>query len=169
LDDFCYEPKTGEIRFYITPKYDELTSANVVEKNKWTENRRNAFLGSFRHFLMALAQGRVAQEGFRLYNIAALPWDKKAARRLQDKLPIMIADSLLASAELPNERRLHFKGALEVQYLDGAWKRTSWLTMDKDFVVVNTAGYVNNPYDLIIHGYWSLYRVAQMLPREYVP
>ncbi|MGH7596727.1 MAG: carboxypeptidase-like regulatory domain-containing protein [bacterium] len=170
LEDFRYEPKTEEIRFYFTPKYEELASADAEEMKKWQENRRKAFLGSFRHFLVALARGRISEEGFELYNLPALPWERKSLSRQHGKRLIVIPDSLLAPADLPNERQFRFKGALEVTYtLGGLRKQTSWITLDKDFAIVNTSGYVNNPYDLIIDGYWALHRVAKTLPRDYQP
>ncbi len=85
LEDFSYEPKTEEIRFYFTPKYEELASADAEEMKKWQENRRKAFLGSFRHFLVALARGRISEEGFELYNLPTPPWGRKSLSRQHNK------------------------------------------------------------------------------------
>ena len=41
--------------------------------------------------------------------------------------------------------------------------------MKKEFTIVNTSGYANNPYDLIIDGHWALHRFAKNLPRDYQP
>jgi len=60
---FCHD----SLYLVIYPLYSELPSNDEKQKDKWQKRRKETYEGSFRHFLSALARGKVQQEYFELY------------------------------------------------------------------------------------------------------
>jgi hypothetical protein len=165
VEDFRYYLDDGKIGYAFIPKFDELAPADAAEEKKWKANRQKAYLGSFRHFLVALVYGRHQDEGFIIYSLAVPPWKDRQVRRLGVNL-----DDLLSLGTLPNERELHLRGCLEVIYMpERGDTQTSWIVANRESVTVNASGYMYDGYAATVYGHWFHQRVAEMLPRDYQP
>ncbi len=163
LSRFDYHEGRNEIRYSVIPRFEELTAQDANEARRWERNRLKAYHGSLRHFLNALARERTHTEGFQVFTLPQLPWQERAAKHLLIK-----PERLLAPGDLPSERRLSFEQYLEITF-NGERERTSWMTTTAKSVLLNEAGYVYNGLEIFVYGYWFHQRLAEALPREYVP
>jgi len=67
LDEFVHSG--SHTKWDGEPYFTELEPADSEQAAYWKRNRRKAFYGSQRHFLLALIHNRVKEEGFILYKI----------------------------------------------------------------------------------------------------
>jgi hypothetical protein len=56
-------------RYLGVMRFEEITPDDERNRKKWEKNRIRTFEGSSRHFFMALAQGRIEEEGFKVLNV----------------------------------------------------------------------------------------------------
>jgi hypothetical protein len=190
LMDFCFKEDV-ELRYKSRLKFVPLSPEDEKERMRWEKDRRKAYYGSLRHFLMALSSWQIQEEGFLLYSVSSL------GERQRNYLN---PDNVLFPGGSPYERRLVFSNYLKVIYtrefepneyrmlyeeepmiaVDGRLRgrarnvkeryQTSWLyNPSESEVIVNTLGQLNNPYALTTYGYWSWERLSDELPWDYLP
>lgn len=170
-----------EIQYQGYARFEELKPVSEKEASKWTQNRRMAFEGSDRHLLWALAQHKLKAEGYEAFIDA--PGFNPANRTAmffgqvgKSILPISL-DSLIKKGKIENEFRIKLPKRVELHftspYFNGQFYRDdtrmiSWVenTKELDF---NSNGVIQNPKDLIVSGFMSSKRVAEMLPLDYLP
>ena len=141
-----------------------MVPQNVAEVEEWKASRRNAYYGSKRHFLQALAKNSTKEEGFDVYSIRK-DWTNRALRR-----PVgfeVNVDGLLSPGDSPHEKKLDFRDLLQVIYTRQNVTRISLLELNGPSVTVFTNGLTANPLGLWTYGYWSTQRGAEMLPIDY--
>jgi hypothetical protein len=165
-------------------EYHELKPTEDDQREEWLRERERAYKGSLQHFLNALINRKLAEEGFIAYSVNSISLTNMQKKLIED-------DSIVFPAEIPYERRLSFSGCIEVKYtkersdpgfrtfmhLQGASPRydrlltvqTSWIKMNKPSAIVRMNGVLTDPYAIITYGYWSFERVAEMLPLDYEP
>ena len=163
LSKFDYHEGRNEIRYSVIPRFEEMTARDVNEARRWERNRLKAYHGSLRHFLRALVTERAHTEGFKVYTMPQLPWNERVTKHLLVK-----PERILSAGDLPTERRLSFENYLEIEF-NSERDRTSWMTTTTQSVLLNEAGYVYSGLDVFVYGYWFHQRLAEALPREYVP
>jgi len=167
LQEFRYYLSDKEIKYAFTPKFDELMPADEKEKKKWRDNRLKAYYGSFRHFLTAMVAGGLPEEGYVVASLPGLPWDYQYNRYV--RRPVDFANYLSASL-LPTEVELNFQGCLEITYTSpNGVTQKSWMVTNREHILLNKNGYAYDGYAFVLYGHWFLQRVADMLPRDYVP
>lgn len=72
LEEFFIDYKSG-IQFYMGyPKFEELKGSQRVMR-RYAQNRQKAYSGSMLHFLRAVYQGNVAENGFEVYPMQRIP------------------------------------------------------------------------------------------------
>lgn len=170
-----------EIQYQGYARFEELKPVSEKEANKWTQNRRMAFEGSDRHLLWALAQHKLKAEGYEAFVDA--PGFNPANRTAmffgqvgKSILPINL-DTLVRKGRIDNEFRIKLPKRVELHfsspYFNGQFYRDdsrmiSWVenTKDLDF---NNNGVIQNPKDLVVSGFMSSKRLAEMLPLDYLP
>lgn len=105
------------------------------QQKRWAANRRNAYLGSYQHFLRSVYAGRVAEEGFRVQKLRRVPNARRAAadaalrqRRAQGRTAAL-PDSLLRVLREPRILSFLYKPVLPPDSLRRADARTgkAWL------------------------------------------
>ncbi len=177
LTDFSWGG--GVLRFDGEPLFEELTPQDSAEAVRWEANRRQAFLGSLRHFLLcALADSSEAAR-FQTTRLPSL--DEVARARL--RFPVQ-PRQLLSESGHPDEQVLEFHGLLEVQYrreqespaylrwqgrLDRPQPQTSWLRLSDGPTRIDPHGELIDPYGLTVYGYLAFERLADEVPKEYRP
>ncbi len=178
LMDFYHQK--DRIRYQGEPLFEELTPRNQKEAAMWASNRRQAFHGSLRHFLLSLLDGTTEAEGFVLY-------EGRSARgpRRNPEHNRIEGSTLLQEGPLPVLKELTFQHAVEVVYTkefeDTAYldwinrpyatpgPQESWLLLEVFPALVDIHGTLIDPYTVTMAGYLSFSRVAEMLPKEYRP
>ncbi len=172
------------------PLYEELTPEQPDDALKWAQKRREAFMGSFRHFMLSALAGKVKEQGFMTY--ARQSSSQKGEESVfggglmkSPRFPIETPE-FLKDSSTPSEKTLDFHGFLEIIYTgemedpsflkwqnQGGMRKpkyqTSWIELDKGPALVDYKGDVLDPYGVVMYGYYAFERVGDELPKEYRP
>ncbi|RMF54382.1 MAG: carboxypeptidase-like regulatory domain-containing protein, partial [Bacteroidetes bacterium] len=169
------------IKYDGEPLFEELPPRDDAEAERWRQNRRRAFFGSFRHFMLAALGDSTREAGFVTHRLLAL----EDARRSHPRFPLHMAD-VFDEGPTPETRTLRFRGFIEVTYLkekeDPAYLRwehsyyqrtpgsqRSWISLTDGPTAVDPTGTIVDPYGVTVYGYFAFERVADELPKEYRP
>lgn len=186
LKDFSATPQ--RTRYDGEPLFEEMQPSNPEQATEWQTNRKEAFIGSFRHFLLALIAGRTEEQGFKTYArtvMGDLSVAEMGNRPNQGtRFPISPSE-LFKPGDRPNEYVLDFTGFVEIvftgevedeSYLEWALQsrrrpkyQTSWIRLERGPTTFDWKGDVVDPYGVTFYGYLAFERVADEVPREYRP
>lgn len=64
LDSFRYDYSQQRVSYQGHPLFEPLVAKTSQQADEWQQNRQNAYRGSLMHFMRALYQKRLAEEGF---------------------------------------------------------------------------------------------------------
>lgn len=164
-------------------RFSELPAPDETKRLEWEENRSLSYLRSSHHLFKSIIEHRIQGEGFRLYTDR--PGFEKSTVRAPYFYPelersVMVYDTtnIVTPEKQKDVYRISLKGRVEVHYHnDRAPVRTyrdvaypvSWITAQRNYVLVNKYGYELNPSDVLISGEMSTDRVARLLPIDYKP
>ncbi len=170
-----------EIQYQGYARFEELKPVSEKEATKWTQNRRMAFEGSDRHLFWALAQHKLKSEGYEGFvdAVGFNPANRTSNfyGQLGKSILAYPIDSLVRKGKIATEYRIRFPKRIELHfaspYYNGQFYRDdtrmiSWIENLKD-LDFNDRGVIQNPKDLIISGFMSSKRLAEMLPLDYLP
>ena len=188
LNEFIAEPTSW--RWDGEPLFEPLEASSAEESARWSAKRDTAFYGSFRHFLLAVLNNRVDEQGFKMYSRPGSGGTPAAQRGLggfrqsENRFPIK-ATSIIREGSGPDERVLDFQGFIEIVYVheveDAAFLalqrrsgrarfQTSTIRLDKGPTVVDLKGDTLDPYGVTFYGgYFAYERVGDQMPKEYRP
>lgn len=99
------------IKYDGDPFFEELTPANEEEAEQWKSNRINAYLGSFKHFLISLLEDKTKEEGFQVMYIPTLEDIHNTNRRFR-----IDPNELLEPGPKHGDKLLSFAGVVEITY-----------------------------------------------------
>lgn len=154
LSSFHWGGQEGYYQVY--PRFEPLTPQDAREAKQWQENRTQAWDGSFRHFISALARGEAEKEGFELFIRDLSQNSRNPGERLFSDSLIEIAAGMTT--------KLRFSGLLEVHYHSG---EISMIKLNQNFVLIEGNGDVYPPLSIVLYGYWAQQRIADTLPLDY--
>jgi hypothetical protein len=163
LTSFTY---TGEqTAFYGSQFFREDVSPADLEKVK--RARKNAYLGSQLHFIRALWNNKLKQNGFEIL--------KNVERPAYDSLVVIASDTRLVFRTVKrfpydsivitrgNQKYLNFSSPLKITYKN----RASVMENRGKPVVIESSGYVD-PSGIVWTGDIGMQRAGDLLPLEYV-
>lgn len=165
--------------------FSSLTAKNKKQNKRWVRNRRRAYKGSFQHFLAALANNQINQEGF---DIMVSKYPPYKSNGFYFTVPLK---QLLRPGKKPNEfllispyyiKIVYYNELEEFNYLrwykrSNPWltgqlkphAQFSWLWLGSGAIAFDNKGRILNDADKVIrYGYWAWERVAEMLPNNYL-
>lgn len=164
-------------------KFENLAANTAEEAVRWTNARKEAYLGSTRHLFKAIIDNTASEQGFRLYadknndktlRLSSFKEDlEKGHSVVQYKL-----DGVVTPGNTMYERKIALKGRIEVHYIEkrGATPiykdvghYVSWLEAKNGSINVSLEGIVSNSRDLVISGDMGTARVTSLLPLDYSP
>ncbi|RMH50858.1 MAG: carboxypeptidase-like regulatory domain-containing protein [Bacteroidetes bacterium] len=174
------------------PLFEEMEAESPEQQAAWEARRREAFIGSFRHFLLALLAGQTEAQGFLTFSRPAADGTAASAGPLGGGNPVagnqrfpLDPKTLLQPGASRAEYTLDFQGFVEVvfqgeledeAYLEwiGEGRRrprfqTSMIRLERGPTTVDYKGDVLDPYGVTLFRYWAFERVADEVPREYRP
>lgn len=170
-----------EIQYQGYARFEELKPVSEKEQKNWIINKKMAFEGSDRHLFWSLANQKLKAEGYEAF-IDAVGFNP--ANRLGNfygqlgKSILSISlDSLIKKGRIANEFRIKLPKRIELHfaspYFNGQFYRDdnrmiSWVEASKD-LDFNDNGVIQNPKDLVVSGFMSNKRLAEMLPLDYLP
>lgn len=180
LTVFKYDENQSMLTMRGVSRFEDLLPSTVREQKQWESNRQEAYYGSMNHFMRALVNHSLKEEGFitqRIYKAKNL------------KKPLSLIDSLEVQSIKGNElfvensNKVAYNGELlitfirepeEPKYAEEHRVKTkgsqkSKIKFSKD-VVVYPNGYYEDLESIVMEGYlsWST-KMAELLPYNYVP
>ena len=175
--------KNREFNYLGNIRFVELVPISEEQKQKWIKNRRINFKGSLKHFLIALSENKLEQNGFLIYSVFKPNWDNLKRRNFLSPKVSEITKNV-SSMEI----ELEFFNNLMIIYDD--WEETgfqkyrnlmgsniyktlgfqaSWITLPFSSATFDINGNLVDDYSRIkLFGYWAWLRVANLLPNNYV-
>lgn len=161
--------------------FEQMAPGDSLQSAVWEKNRKEAFYGSLRHFLLALIQDHIDEEGFILYR------HRRSAQHFPTRDRFRTSSGRLIDHS--DEGRLFkfsFSGRLEIIYTKAGederyirWERnrsrrpsdrqTSYLELNERPLTIDGAGEILETYGATRFGYFSFLRIADKTPREYLP
>jgi len=196
LVDFNINFKSNYVLTLGTALFTELKSSASKEK-KWQENRRKSYLGSVTHFMKAVYDNKIEEEGYdvkrliRKDNPEYIKFKEETllGGRIEGKVPPKII-TYLVNQKVPsdslkivdnNDQYLNFKGLYSVEYknekedLDYAKQngakyisnQLSIFAIKSDLLKIEENGTYYHPANLVVEGYWSWEKIANMVPMDY--
>ncbi|TAH21183.1 MAG: carboxypeptidase-like regulatory domain-containing protein [Cytophagales bacterium] len=163
-----FEVDKDKNMYFGKPKFDFLEPKNEKEKKSWELARIDAYKGSLRHFLHALATDSLPKQNFDLFSSPIVGKDEKV---------ITSAKDMVLYGEISSQRLLKFKNYLKVVYhgrteyvRNKAVSQTCWIKMTQTTpATFYVNGYLSNPLSILLNGYWAKLGMADELPFEYTP
>lgn len=163
------------------PFFTEMTPSDSAQAVFWNENRRKAYYGSLRHYLLSLLQGRSEVEGFITYQYGRDIYGSTTKNKSQINVQRFIEKSNTA-----NTYEMNFFGRLEIVYPreEQGWRYLRWahqpdahpggsqisfIKLNQHPVSINTNGEFVEPYGATLSGYFAFERLADLTPKGYRP
>jgi len=112
LREYVYDHRLHRVRFDGDAVFEPL-SGTPAEQKRWEENRRRAYYGSAMHFMRALAQRRMAREGF-----AVIPVKETTDRDGKPRYVGLPGDTLVKASSLLGNFDVAFPTLYEKRLLD---------------------------------------------------
>jgi hypothetical protein len=191
LEDFKTSP--SRTQYDGEPLFEEL-EGTPEEQARWAEARRQAFLGSFHHLMLAMLTDRAEGQGFKLWHRPQASPGRGGGNPFMAQASIggqrtpADTDDFMQPGEVPSERVLDFEGFVEVRYLGereteayqrwraqaggrrrGPQFQTSYFWLEQGPATVDYKGEIVERYGVTVSGYFAFERMADSLPKEYRP
>lgn len=161
--------KDNTSRYLGKPKFDFLEPKNEKEKKRWEYARLDAYKGSLRHFLHALAVDSLAHQSFEVYSSIMIGKDERKVTNFKE-LMLFGENSSQRLLKFSNYLKIIYNGRTERYVRNQAIMQTCWINMTQAApALFYTNGHLNNPMTLFLNGYWGQLGMADELPYEYVP
>jgi hypothetical protein len=154
-------------------KYTDLNPSRPSDMKQWLENRKRAFKGSLRHFLISLVGKHLHDQEYAITTRPSL-----RENRFLD--PKVTEDSIVVETSQPEMKIVRFNQFLEVQYqreyIESGYDllkkkdsdfQISWIKLNYDAIRVNSQGLITEWFPTKLYGYWAWKRVADALPLDY--
>ena len=184
LKDFKLN-RYGETEYLCEAYFQEMDTTDPVVKWQWEQNRKEAYNGSKRHFLRALTRQELFNQGFRVYNTDYPSWPQLTKFDyvrpwLEDRMDTVSAwerslknDDYVKVVYVgePEEENYYFYRKEQGSKLNSVQHiQTSWFKLPFGFMSFDTTGnVVNEMVNMKVFGYWGWQRMADFLPRDYMP
>ncbi len=182
LKEFVAIP--NQTRYDGEPLFEDMSAESPEQKAMWAARRDSAFYGSFRHFMLALLNDKVEEQGFKTFSIPAQQSLGGQARPGDQRYPIK-ASEILKEGESAGEKMLDFEGFVQITYTreeeDKSYLRwtnqpyrrpsyrSSLIRLGDGPTVVDLKGDVLDPYGVTLYHYLAFERVADEVPKEFRP
>lgn len=177
-----FEARGDLVRWDGEPVFERLTPRDSAEAQRWAENRRRAFRGSLRHFLLSLLHDRLEAEGFRMYRQPRPDAYRRVGR--PDRVPT--PRDRVVTRRSPPPHELNFSGRLVIVYEGESehetyleWgnlrrsaddHQTSLIRLNERPVHIDRHGEIVEPYGATLYRYFAFtMRLASLLPTGYRP
>lgn len=175
------------IKYSVTTNFSDLTEISALESNQWKANRKHAFEGSFRHFLMALAEHQLEREGFSVLTTpnSHLRMEQGSLGRSSSSLGLVEIEDpyyIVSPTEKEGQYQIYCEQELRVAYsyrnLGNKWNKFWGVTGDYPISTIRFNGEpvrfdrLGNQLDfnkVLKFGYWQSTQISELLPATYFP
>lgn len=188
-----YEMSGDETRQEGEALFSEMEPESEEQHQRWLAARKEAYEGSSRHLFRQLFHADTKGAGFFLYaaNRPRPPredatWRQNLAAPTPTPQFAIQPNELTSPGPSARERYVSFDRYIEVVYTKQSETRAyrtwqglpevirddyqrSWITLARDSVLVDSDGGVLDAYGVVYYGYMAFERLADLVPKEYVP
>jgi hypothetical protein len=173
LDSFNYDYNSGISQYTGFPFFIEMDST-AEAKDQWKKNRAKTFLGSRLHFMTALYDSIVNDEGFTVEKLDTTI--RTTAGKFIDNLydsSMYQADSNTVAINWDGRYRISYKNVMPDKKFLQEFRLPSNTRMQvtildvSDGFVVEENGFFYEQYDVVNTGYWAWKKLAEALPYDY--
>ncbi len=180
LDSFTHEYGTQLSTYSGYPLFKDMPPADEAQKTGWYNNRLKAYQGSMLHFMRSVHDKKIKEEGFEI-QLVAKTHEIETAIPVQDfygAINYSINDSTQLVEITPNQQNmavLYNRQAPAPLYLEATGDvprkfQLSILTIAPDQSIgIEQNGYFFDQNDIVINGYWTWQKVADVLPYDFRP
>src|SRR5688500_15734915 len=174
LDSFSYDYNTNISQFTGSPFFQEIDSTREMRK-LWSTNRARTYLGSRLHFMHALYDAIVTEEGFTIEKLKDEPNSVagEIITNVYDSTSYQ-ADSVEVELLWQGRYRISFKPVMpdkkfleEFKLPSNTRSQVSIVDVLNGFVVQEN-GYFYEQYEVLNSGYWAWKKLAEQLPYDYI-
>lgn len=180
LDSFTHEYSSQLSTYSGYPLFEDIQPVDEAQKTGWYTNRLKAYNGSMLHFMRSVHNKSLKEEGFEIQFVTknnemetaipvsdfygALNYSKDDSTQLVEITP-----------NQPNLAVLYTKAAPDSLYLsqtDDVPRKfqLSVITIaPEQSIGIEQNGYFFDQNDIIINGYWTWEKVADVLPYDFRP
>ncbi len=188
LENFEYHKDGSLIAYMGSAQFIPMETENTGESEIWKRNREEAYRGSLQHFLRKLARDTFIKEGFVVQtenSMFPVENEKEVDQILKHHPDPLGSEIQIYPGRYYYERRIWFSGILHVIYTResegytyGATRdpryrlksfQQSWIKIQGQDVLFNIMGYLNDPNNVVVYGYWAFENMAEALPQDYHP
>ena len=179
LDSFAHEYETTVSVYSGFPFFEEVEPASEVEKTKWTKARDDAYQGSVLQFMRSLYNRKLFENDFEVQFIASFK-GKDTALKLNNyygALNYQMDDSTGVVKILPNQTRVGViytkekpaPGYVMSHEAEPSGFQFSTLSFQpQEPIFIERNGYFYDQNDIVVSGYWTWAKVADLLPYDYL-
>ncbi len=157
-------------------RFQAMKPADADQESTWQRKRQEAYDGSLMHFLVALANKRVEREGFIMYKSSSrkvLPMDRVLELNESDIAQQNGSDEWIVRFDefvvVIYDRTQVEVGTVGRRGLVNTRPKTSFLSLDRDHVRIDSRGQILDEFALRIAGDWAKEGLARELPLEFRP
>ena len=174
LDEYNWNRDLSTGFFRMDVRYEELTSNNEIVQNRWEENRKRAYQGSFEHFLNSIYEDNLLRNGFEPVRPSSS--NRERIRRLNDE---DLTFELMKRRSFNADRLENYRGfTLRRGRADILIGQREYRTDNRDRAII-VANYASNvfivtqertlmdPMELSVDGIWKSHRLADKVPVDY--
>jgi len=177
MDNF--EKTNSLTSFKGLASFESLVPEDAKQERRWQRNRMEAYEGSLKHFLKALVENRLEEEGFNAFLLKpeylnnlrrGLFFDRNNERHLAFKAPDLLG---AVSAEglntlvwrVPMEIVFNKKRVARPIFMDAPYPYT--ILIPKGLIQVTNSGDLMNPYSIEMRGEMGKIGMAELLPLDF--
>ena len=174
LDSFVHEFSSGLTEYTGYALFEEM-DGDDAQQQKWAEARERAYFGSMLHFVRCYYDSTLRLNGYKLERIDRSteesvmiydPYDSVRYGITEDGDVMLLNDGKLRVAytqERPEPKYLQIKKLpantpVQISILDFP-----------DYILIEQNGYFYDQKDILVNGYWSWEKLADLLPYDYDP
>jgi hypothetical protein len=177
MDNF--EKTNNLTSFKGLASFEKLVPEDARQERRWKRNREEAYEGSLKHFLKALVENRLEEEGFNAYLLKpeylnnlrrGLFFDRNNERHVAFKptelLGITSAEGLISLEwKIPMEIVYNRKRVARPIFMDAPYPYT--ILIPKGPIQVTNEGDLMNPYSIEMRGEMGKIGMADILPLDF--
>ena len=180
LDSFTHEYGSQLSTYSGYPLFEDMQPINEAQKDTWYANRLKAYYGSMLHFMRSVYDKNIKEQGFEIQFVAkdkdvetaipvvdfygALNYNKTDSNQLVEITPNQSNVAVLYTRQAPDSVYISQTGDVPRNF------QLSILTITPEQSVgIEQNGYFFDQNDIIINGYWTWQKVADVLPYDFKP
>jgi hypothetical protein len=159
--------------------FEKLVPEDAKQERRWKRNREEAYEGSMKHFLKALVENRLEEEGFNAYLLKpeylnnlrrGLFFDRNNERHVAfkptDLIGITTPEGLIhLEWIIPMEIVYNRKRVARPIFMDAPYPYT--ILIPKGIIQVTNSGDLMNPYSIEMRGEMGKIGMADLLPLDF--